>query len=61
MTDQKNKSPLQYVNEIESIRLTNWVIWIAWRGTALLLTFPFRIVAVVLLAVMRNKERNRMS
>jgi hypothetical protein len=59
VTGSKKKSPAQFILEIESIRLSNWFIRMAWRGTALLFVLTARLLTSIALALLRTWRRNR--
>lgn len=60
MSDKKPKSPIEYVTDIESVRLTNWFIRMAWRATALTITVIVRLLTAIPIAILRSIQRNRM-
>jgi hypothetical protein len=59
VTGSKKKSPAQFILEIESIRLSNWFIRMAWRATALLFVLTARLLTSIVLALLGTWRRNR--
>ena len=59
MTDQNKTSPVKFITEIESVRLTNIFIRLAWKSTAGLIALLARLLTSVILAIVRLWQRNR--
>ena len=59
MADAKKKSPVQFITQIESVRLTNFFIRMTWKATAGLIAITFRLLTSIILAIVRVVQRNR--
>jgi hypothetical protein len=59
MTDAKKESPVQFITQIESVRLTNFSIRMMWKATAGLIAITFRLLTAIILAIVRVRQRNR--
>jgi len=58
MTDPQ-KNPVQFVRDIESVRLANWFFRVTWKTTAGLVAITTRLFAAIVLAMARRRQRNR--
>lgn len=59
MTEPKKTSPVQFVTEIESVRLTNWFIRMAWKTAAGLIALAVRIATSAVLTIIHVIQRKR--
>ena len=59
MADPKKNSPLQFVTQIESVRLTNWSIRTLWKSTALAIALTVRLFASIILTIVHLVRRHR--
>jgi uncharacterized membrane protein len=60
MTDPKKSDPVQFVTQIESVRLANWMIRTAWKTSAGLIVLIARLIAFVVLRIARVISRRRL-
>lgn len=56
---QKKHPAMQFVTEIESVRLSNNFIRTAWKSTALLIALTARLLTGIVLTIVRVVQRNR--
>jgi hypothetical protein len=59
MADTKKNSPVQFITQIESVRLTNFSIRVMWKAAAGLIAVTFRLLTAIILAIVRVRQRNR--
>jgi hypothetical protein len=59
MADAKKKSPVQFITQIETVRLANFFIRVTWKATAGLIAITFRLLTAIILAIVRVRQRNR--
>jgi hypothetical protein len=59
MADPKKTSPVQFIANIESVRLPNLFFRIAWKCTFGLIAFAARLIATIGLRIMRGISRRR--
>ena len=59
MTEPKKTTAVQFVTQIESVRLTNWLLRTAWKTAAGLIALTVRIVTSIMLAIVRMIQRKR--
>jgi hypothetical protein len=57
MTDQKKPDPLQFILNIESIRLTNLFFRLAFKAIASAIALLARLLTVIVLAAVRKRQR----
>jgi hypothetical protein len=59
MTEPKKTSAVQFVTQIESVRMTNWFIRTAWKTAAGLIALTFRLITWIVLGIIRGIQRRR--
>jgi hypothetical protein len=59
VTRRKQNPAVEFITDIESVRLTNWSIRVAWKTAAGLIAIAVRLVASIILAILRCMHRRR--
>jgi hypothetical protein len=59
LSNSGKKTVTQFVMDIESIRMTNWFMRIAWKTSAGLIALTARLFTSIVLAIIRIARRNR--